>query len=154
MSLFAAIRPDDVNFVLFLHVAGAMILVGGLLAGAVALATARGDVALTRIGYRTLLLVAFPGWILMRVAGQLTYNEEGWDDLPDAISEPSWIGLGYIVGDLGGVLLLVALILGAFGVRRVPNGGGSGLMRATQVLALLLLLAFVVAAWAMSAKPS
>ena len=32
MSVLAAIRPDDWNFPLLLHVLGAMLLVGGLLA--------------------------------------------------------------------------------------------------------------------------
>ncbi len=31
-DLALAIRPDDWNFALFVHVAGAMVLVGGLLA--------------------------------------------------------------------------------------------------------------------------
>ena len=43
-SVLAAIRPDSWNFPLFVHVLGAMILVGGLLTGASALAFARGDV--------------------------------------------------------------------------------------------------------------
>ena len=38
MSMIALIRPDSWNFPLFLHVLGAMILVGGLLTGASALA--------------------------------------------------------------------------------------------------------------------
>ena len=41
MSVVALIRPDSWNFPLFLHVLGAMILVGGLLAGAATLGYAR-----------------------------------------------------------------------------------------------------------------
>ena len=44
MSVIAAIRPDDWNYVLLLHIGGAMILVGGMLTAASALALARGDV--------------------------------------------------------------------------------------------------------------
>ena len=39
----AAIRPDDWNFPLLLHILGAMILVGATLTGASALAFARGE---------------------------------------------------------------------------------------------------------------
>ena len=51
------------------------------------------------------------------------------------------------------MLLLIGLILGGFGVRRVRRGGGSGLLTATAVLALVALAAYVVAVWAMGAKP-
>ena len=50
MDVLASIRPDSWNFPLFLHVLGAMVLVGGLLAGAVCLAFARGDVRFLRLG--------------------------------------------------------------------------------------------------------
>ena len=43
IGLLAAHRPTDWNFPLFVHVLGAMILVGGLLAGASLIAYARGD---------------------------------------------------------------------------------------------------------------
>ena len=40
MTVLAFVRPDSWNFPLFVHVLGAMILVGGLLAGAACLAFA------------------------------------------------------------------------------------------------------------------
>ncbi len=154
MTTVAAIRPDDVNVVLLLHVAGAMLLVGGLLAGSAGLAAARGDVRWARAGYRSLLLVALPGWVLMRVGAELTYAEEGWDDLPAGFDEPTWLDLGAAVADLGGLLLVVSLILGGVGLVRLRGGRGGGLLlRLTLVLAVVLLLAFLVAAWAMSGKP-
>ena len=70
MSVVAAVRPDSWNFPLFLHVLGAMILVGGLLAAGGVLAAARGDARLLRLGYWSLLLVSLPGWILMRIGAQ------------------------------------------------------------------------------------
>ena len=43
-GVIATVRPDSWNFPLFVHVLGAMILVGGLLTGASILTFARGDV--------------------------------------------------------------------------------------------------------------
>ena len=90
IGVLAAVRPDDQNFPLFVHVLGAMILVGGLLTTAGALAWARGDVGSLRLGYRALLAVALPGWIVMRIGAQWIYSEEGWDDIPDS-AEPTWL---------------------------------------------------------------
>jgi len=47
----------------------------------------------------------------------------------------------------------VALVVGGVGVYRLREGKGSGLLRATLVLAFALLAAFVVAVWAMAGKP-
>jgi hypothetical protein len=154
MNFLAAIRPDSWNFPLFVHVLGAIILVGGLVAGAAVLASARGDTKYLRLGYWTLLAVAFPGWVLMRVGGQWIYSREGWDDLPEEIGEPTWLGLGYVIGDAGGLILLISLIAGGIGVYRLREGKGAGLLKATLVLSLVLLVAYVVAVWAMSGKPS
>jgi len=38
-------------------------------------------------------------------------------------------------------------------VRRLEAGGGSGLLKATMVISLILLAAYVVAVWAMAGKP-
>jgi len=151
-ALLAVIRPDSWNFPLFVHVLGAMILVGGLLTGASLLAFARGDVRSLRLGYWTLLLVAFPGYVVMRIGAQWIYSKEGWDDLPDE-AIPAWIDIGYIIADAGALLTLIALILGGIGVRRLGSGGGTGLLKAAMVIAWIVLAAAVVAVWAMSGKP-
>jgi hypothetical protein len=153
MSLLAALRPDDLDFPLFVHVLGAMILLGGLFAGATTLAYARGDAKYLRLGYWTLLAFSFPGWVIMRVGAQWIYSEEGWDDLPDEVEEPAWLGVGYATADLGGVILLASLVAGGVGVSRLRAGKGAGLLKATLVLSLVLLAVYVVAVWAMSAKP-
>ena len=150
-SLLAAIRPDSWNFPLFVHVLGAMILVGGLLAGASSIAFARGDVRLLRLGYWALLLVALPGYLVMRVGAQWIYSESVYDDLPE---DPTWIGIGFIVADVGALLVLIALILGGIGVRRLRSGGGAGLLKAAMVLAWIVLAAALVAVWAMAGKPN
>jgi hypothetical protein len=156
MSVLAAVRPDEWNFPLFVHVAGAMILVGGLLTGASFLAYARGEVRFLRLGYWSLLAVSLPGWVVMRIGAAWIYSEEGWggwDDLP-GIDEPDWLAIGGFIGDVGGLILLVSLIVGGIGVYRLREGKGSGLLRATLVLSLVLLAAYVVAVWAMAGKPS
>jgi hypothetical protein len=138
------------SFPLFLHILGAMILVGGLVTGAAALALGRDDVRVLRLGYRCLLLVSLPGFVLMRVGAEWTASREGWHDVDD---EPAWLRIGYITADAGGLLLAIALIVGGFGLRRLRRGGGTGLVKATMGLTLLMLAAYVVAIWAMGAKP-
>jgi hypothetical protein len=152
MSVLALVRPDDWNFPLLVHVFGAMVLVGGLLTGASALAFARGDARSLRFGYWSLLALSLPGWIVMRIGAQWIYSREGWDDVPEG-DQPTWLGMGILTADAGGVILLVSLILGGVGVYRLRNGRSSGLLKATLVLSLVLLAAYVVAVWAMAGKP-
>ena len=153
MSVLAANRPDSWDFPLFVHVLGAMILVGGILAGASALAFARGDARILRLGYFSLLAVAFPGWLLMRVGAEWVYSREGWDKVPSSL-DPTWLNIGFLVADTSGLVLIISLIAGGFGVRRLRNGGGAGLLRTTLVLSLVLFAAYVVAVWAMAGKPT
>jgi hypothetical protein len=153
MSVLAAVRPDSWDFPLFLHVLGAMILVGGLLAAASVLGFARGEASSLRLGYWALLAVSLPGWVLMRIGAQWIRSKEHWDDLPQGVAEPGWLATGTVIADAGGLILLVSLIAGGVGVHRLRQGQGSGLLRATLVLSLVLLAAYVVAVWAMSAKP-
>ena len=152
MNLLAAIRPDDWNFPLLVHVFGAMVLVGGLVTSAAALASAKGEARLLRLGYWALLAVSLPGWLIMRVGAQWIYTKEGWDDVPED-AEPGWLGVGYVTADLGGILLLISLIVGAIGVRQLRQGKGAGLLKVTLALSLILLAAYVIAIWAMAGKP-
>jgi len=153
ISLLAAHRTTDWNFPLFVHVLGAMILVGGLLAGASLITYARGDVRFLRLGYWTLLFVALPAYIVMRIGAQWIYSKEPYSDLPAGVDDPTWIGIGFIVADLGALLVLIALIVGGIGVRRLNGGGGQGLLKAAMVIAWLVLAAALVAVWAMAGKP-
>jgi uncharacterized membrane protein len=154
MSIVAAVRPDSWDFPLFLHVLGAMILVGGLVTGASALGFARGGTGLLRLGYWSLLAVSLPGWVLMRIGAGWISSKEGWDDLPENVDKPSWLDIGSIIADLGGLILIISLIVGGVGVYRLRDGKGAGLLRATLVLSIVLLAAYVVAVWAMAGKPS
>jgi hypothetical protein len=151
-TLLALSRPTDWNLPLFVHVLGAMILVGGLLTGASTILYARDSVRFLRLGYWTLLAVALPGYIVMRIGAEWIYSKEGWDDLPDD-AIPAWIDIGYIIADLGALLTLIALILGGIGVRRLRDGRGQGLVKAAMVIAWIVLAAAVVAIWAMAGKP-
>jgi hypothetical protein len=148
-ELLAAVRPDDWNFPLFLHVLGAMILVGATMTCASALAFARGEVKLLRLGYFTLLAVGLPSYVLMWGAAHWIYSKEGLDDAPIDLA---WVTIGFVVAEGGALVFIAALITGGIGIRRLPSGG-DGLLKATLVLSLVLLAAFVVAVWAMAGKP-
>jgi hypothetical protein len=154
VSVLAAIRPDDVNLPLFLHVLGAMLLVGALALAASAIVIGwRGSeraVELTRFGLRVIPWGVLPAYVLMRIGAQWTESEQGYPDDFDA----AWLGIGYITADAGALLLLVSLILAGLGLRKLRGGGGLGLGRAVGVISLVLLAAYVVAVWAMTAKPT
>ena len=152
MTIVATVRPDSWDFPLFLHVLGAMILVGGLLTGASSLAFARGDVKFLRLGYWSLLAVSLPGWILMRLGAQWIASKEGWT--AKGVPSPTWLDIGFLLADAGGLILLVSLVVGGVGVRRLRVGRGAGLLKTTLVLSIVLLGAYVVAVWAMAGKPS
>jgi hypothetical protein len=143
-------RSDSINFALLVHVFGAMVLVGGLVTAAAAAVVGWRDeaVALRRFSYWTLLTVAFPGYIVMRIGAEWVFSKE----FPETY-DPAWVGIGYITADGGGVLLLLALILGGIGLRKSRDGGGGGLLKASGVLATLLVAVYVVTVWAMGAKP-
>jgi hypothetical protein len=157
--MLAIIRPDSVNGPLLLHVVGAMVLVGALATAVAAqlIGWARtegaGAVTYARVAFRTLLLVGIPAWFAMRIGAEWVYTKEGWDDVPN---EPDWLGFGYVTADGGGVLLLISVILAGFGARRLAraDGGSNVLARSAGVVAIIALLAYLVAVWAMSAKPS
>ena len=67
--------------------------------------------------------------------------------------DSAWTTIGFVVAEGGAVLFVASLIVGGVGVRRLESGRGEGLLKATMVISLVLLVAFVVAVWAMSAKP-
>lgn len=154
-DVLGAIRPAGQDFPVLLHIVGATIVFGALLASVSSLALARGQVRLLRVGYFSLLLVALPGWILMRLSGEWIYRKQGWNSLPHDLKDTTWLRIGFGVADYGGVLFLVALVLGGVAVRRLRDGkSGAGLLRITTGIALVLALAFVVAVWAMTGKPN
>jgi len=150
LTILALSRPDSWNFPLFVHVLGAMILVGGLVTATSALALARGDVRVLRLGYWSLLAISLPGYVIMRIGAQWVASK-GWDQVDPA---PTWLDIGYIVADAGALLMLIALIVGGIGMRQLRQGKGQGLLKATLVIAIVILVAALVAIWAMAGKPN
>jgi uncharacterized membrane protein YkgB len=152
---FLLIRPDSWNFPLFLHVAGAMLVTASLVVAVAALglawrAEAEERAAITRFGFRTLLIAGIPSYFLMHGAAEWIVSRE---NIPSD-NEPGWVGLGYGMADIGGILMLLATILAWLGARRLRSGGGAGLAKSATVLATLVVAMFVVAIWAMTTKPS
>jgi len=153
--MLAAIRPDSWNYALFLHVLGAAVLVGALVtAGSMlVLGWARdkgGGAMFARLSFRTLLIVAIPAWFVMRIGAEWIRSKE----FPSGADEPSWIGIGYVTAEPGGLLLLISVVLAGIGARRLAKGRGADwLTRSATVLTLVVLAAYLVALWAMTAKP-
>jgi uncharacterized membrane protein len=149
MDLLATIRPDEWNFPLFLHIVGAMGLVGALSTAAYYLFRARrdGSAALTRVGFRTLLFAGIPSYLVSRLSAQWLLDKQGLED-----SEDAWIEIGFIVTDVGVLLLLTATIAAGVAARRADGSVGSGPAIAAWCCSALL-VAYTVALWAMAARP-
>jgi hypothetical protein len=153
--MLAIVRPDAWNFPLLLHVGGAMALVGSLMLGVMALLLSwrNGEAALVRLGYRALLFLALPSYVVMRVGAEWIASKE---DLTD--SNATWIGLGFSIADIGAGVLLIAIILSVLAMRQRASAdagtGGVALGRWTAVLAAILVVAYLVAVWAMATKPA
>jgi hypothetical protein len=149
--MFAMIRPHSWDIAVAIHVLGAMVLVGALVtaSGAAIIGWRDESPALWRLSYKTLLFVALPAWIVMFI-GAL------WSESKEHLSNTNlaWIGIGHITAEGGGLLLIIALILGGIGLRRVGTGGPNGLLKASSVIATFLVAAYVVAVWAMGGKPT
>jgi len=157
VSLLATVvttRPDAAKFWLFVHILGGMATVGALTLCAVSLIGAwrSGSAALTRLGFRALLWGAIPSFIVLRVAAQIVLNKEGLDN--DNV-DLTWINIGFTVTDLGVLLLIIATVTGGLAVRRASRGGGPSVSaRVTTGLVSVLLVAYLIAVWAMTTKPT
>ena len=143
MTVLAAIRPDDWNLPLFVHILGAMLLVGAL--ALVAAALASRDL---RLGFRSLLYGVLPGWVVMRGSAEWIADKEGLNDVDPV---PSWVDIGYSVADPSLLLILIATVCTGLAASRQR---GDGLRVTALVLVGILLVASVVAIWVMSTKPT
>jgi hypothetical protein len=157
MSVLAAIRPDEWEFPLFIHVLGGMALVGSLVLAMTYLVPAwrGGSAESLRLGFRSLLWAALPSFLVLRISADWIADKEGYADLEDD-QVPEWIDIGYMTTDPGGLLLIIALIVSGLAVRRVRTAGtegGGASVRVTTVLVSILLVAYLVAIWAMTTKP-
>jgi hypothetical protein len=129
-----------------------MLLVGTLIlsASALLLAWRDGEAALIRLGYRSLLVGALPAWVLMRGAAEWIASKEDLDD-----STVSWVQIGFNTADVGFALLVVSTVLAGLAVRRIGRSERPGPFgRAPAGLVSLLLIAYLVAVWAMTTKPA
>jgi hypothetical protein len=154
LTTFASVTRDDSwDLPLFVHILGAMILVGGLTLSAVSLIAAwrSGSAALTKLGFMSLFYGALPGYVVMRAGAQWIANKEGVEN-----ADFSWIGIGFGVSDLGFVVLVVSLVIGGITVRRINRGEGGAPSISARIatgLVSLFLIACLVAVWAMATKP-
>lgn len=147
MLALAVIRPDSWNLPLFLHILGATVLFGSAAAIAIAGFAGRAgrghEQLLARVAFRTFLFAVIPAWIVMRVGA-------GWiegKEFPNGANEPGWVGVGFIVSEGTGLLLIVTGILAGLSVRR------GRLMLAVPLIASVCVIAYAVAWVAMSGKP-
>jgi hypothetical protein len=147
MTVLAAIRPDDWNFPLFLHVLSAMVLFGAVVLAVVSVAG--NSQAGLRLGFRSLLIGAIPAWIAMRVSAQWIASKENLVD--EGVDVPAWVDIGFITSEASVLVLIAATVCAGIAARR---GRGGGLRTATVVLVGITIVAYVVAIWAMSAKPT
>ena len=155
MNGLAAIRPDEWGLPLFLHVLGALTLIGALALTAVFLFAARRNESADslRLGLRALTLGVIPAWVVLRGSAEWIAEKEGYSNLDEP---PAWINVGYIAGDAGLLLILVSTLLGWLALRRIRKGEGApgATARAAAILIVVLLVMNLVAIWAMTTKPA
>ena len=151
MSILAAFRPDSWNFPLLVHIVGVVLFVGGVVTAAALLGYARGDTRLLRLGYWTLLALALPGYIVLRIGGE-------WMNSKDNDLTPVW------TSPPGSNRLhrrrprrtAPARLAHHRRHRRVPAARRQGLrlLKTTLALSVVLIAAGLVAVWAMAGKPN
>jgi hypothetical protein len=147
-------RPDSWDLPLFVHILSAMTLVGATTLAAVSLAGAwrSGSLALTRLGYRTLLLGVIPAWIAMRLSAEWIVDKEGLEE-----ADLAWIDIGFMAAEPVFLLVIIATVLAGLAMRRAGRGDAAGPSVGTRVatgLVSFALLAYLVAVWAMTTKPT
>jgi len=142
--MLAILREDSWNLPLFLHVLGAIAVTGATAAALVTALSSQRRQWLKPMLWRVMLVAVLPAWLLMRVAGQWTESKE---DIP---GDPGWLGVGFLVGDAGLILLLAATILSWVAARRPERAWPT---KAVAAIAGLYLIALFVAMFAMTGKP-
>ena len=146
--MIAILRPHSWDLPLFLHVFGAMVLFGAILATTTLsfVGWRLPDVrAISRSTFWALLAAAIPAWIVMRVGGQWAYSKEHHQLFE---KDPTWIGVGFMTADLGALILLLATGFAFWWQRSQRAVAG----RVVSGLAVLYLILLVIAWLAMSGK--
>jgi hypothetical protein len=146
-TVIGAIRPDEWELPLFLHVLSAFVLIGAVALALVALAGGwrSGSAQSARLAYRALSYGAIPAWIAMRLTAQWLLDKQGLED-----AEFAWIEIGFMAAEPTFVLLLIATVIAR--LRQKADGASAGQKIAT-VLVAVSLVAYLVALWAMTTKP-
>jgi hypothetical protein len=144
------IRPDDYHLPLFVHILGALCLVGSLVLASTYLFAARrdGTLEMVQMGFRALLVWALPSYLVMRVGAEWIVSKEHLADSDDA-----WIGIGYMTADLGLLFIIASTIAAWMAVKKAREGQGSKGTTVAATLVGILIVAYVIAIWAMSTKP-
>ena len=139
--MLAIIRPSDWEPAVFVHVAGALLLVGSLVTALVLAATGSSS----RLTFRALLWAAVPAFLVMRGAAEWAHSVE------DISSDdpPAWIDVGYMISDPVLLLLIASTIVAGIGARR-----GSATSRWVTGLVGVMIAASLVADLAMTTKPT
>ena len=131
----------------FLHVFGALTLVGSVLSvtilayAALRRAPERAQLV-RRVGFWMTLGLMVPAWIVMYAGGFWLLGHEGLDK-----DTPRWVDAGARIADAGAALVLLLLGLGWFAIRRPRLGPW------VAGIATLYLAALAVAWFFMSGKP-
>jgi hypothetical protein len=172
VGVFPRSSDFNINFPLLIHVGGAMILVGGVLTAALFFLLAQGSAQRLRLGFYSLLFVALPGLILAKIGATAIWSKESVHGFIGAAfphtDDPRWVEIGGTALDGGGALLVLALILGWFGLKRLDGGegdflakvpvvknmSGATLLKGSTIISVVLLVGYVLAIWAMGTKPS
>jgi hypothetical protein len=131
---------------LFLHVLGAMTLVGAVLTAFIVAWVAwrrPGPAVLARTAFSSLAFVGVPAYVVMRIFAEVIASDEGYKhDLP------SWITLGRAIADGGLLLLLVTAGCSFWWLRSSKPVAG----RIVALLSAVYLVLLAVAWLAMSGK--
>jgi len=131
---------------LFLHVLGAMTLVGAVLTAAIVAWVAwrrPGPPVLARTAFSSLVFVGIPAYVVMRVFAQVIASDEGLKH-----NLPNWITIGQGVADGGLLLLLVGAGFSYWWLRTGKPAAGRIVAGLSSVYLVLLAIAWL----AMSGK--
>ena len=153
MSALAVIRPNEWELPLFVHVLGALALVGALTFATAMLFSAWRDrsASTVRLALRSLTLGVLPAFVVLRVSAEWIADKEGYADLD---KPPDWIDIGYIVADAGFLLILIPTLLAWAAVRKARADTRPGAtVTVAAVFITLALAATLIALWVMTTKP-
>lgn len=125
-------RPTSFDLPLFLHVLGAMVLVGSVLATLI-LAVARKPKA-----FPMLAVVGIPAWLLTLIGGHWTASKESLDH-----HSPGWISLGMGILEPGVLVLLATIGVAYWWQRSAKPVAGRILAGLASVYLLMLAVAWL-----------